>query len=60
MVRDDSTRLAEVVLRTGGEAELHVAPDMYHVWPALLPYHPETERTLALAAEFVTRTVAVS
>jgi acetyl esterase/lipase len=53
MIRDDSTRLVERVRRFGGEIELHVAPDMFHVWPALLPNHPETLRALALSDEFV-------
>jgi acetyl esterase/lipase len=53
MIRDDSTRLVEAATAHGCEATLHIAPDMYHVWPALLPNHPETMRTLAIAADFV-------
>lgn len=60
MIRDDSTRLVDAAQRDGCDAELHIAPDMYHVWPALLPEHPETLRALALASDFVTRTIAVS
>lgn len=55
MIRDDSTRLVEAALRDGCSAELHVAPDMYHVWTALLPTHPETLRALSLTRDFVVR-----
>ena len=60
MIRDDSTRLVDAVRPFGCDAEVHIAPDMYHVWPALLPDHPETMRALALASGFVSRVVAVS
>jgi acetyl esterase/lipase len=53
MIRDDSIRLVDAANATGGNARLHIAPDMYHVWPALLPNHPETMRALAIAADFV-------
>ena len=53
MIRDDSVRLVSAATSSGCRAELHVAPDMFHVWPALLPNHPETLRTLAIAAAFV-------
>ena len=53
MIRDDSTRLVGVARRAGCEIRLHIAPDMYHVWPALLPNHPETLRAVAIANAFV-------
>lgn len=53
MIRDDAQRLVDAALESGCEAALHVAPDMYHVWPALLPNHPETMRAMQLAAQFV-------
>lgn len=53
MIRDDSIRLVDAVNASGGDGRIHVAPDMYHVWPALLPNHPETMRALAIAADFV-------
>jgi monoterpene epsilon-lactone hydrolase len=53
MIRDDSTRLVEAAVGGGCKAVLHLAPDMFHVWPALLPNHPETMRALAIAADFV-------
>ncbi len=53
MILDDSTRLVDAVRATGGDARLHVAEDMYHVWPALLPHHPETATLLARCAEFI-------
>lgn len=56
MILDDSTRLVAAAERDGCTARLHVAPDMYHVWPALLPNHPETLRALAVCAEFAADT----
>ena len=53
MIRDDSVRLVEAAQRDGCDATLQVAPDMYHVWPALLPNHPETMRAMQLAGQFV-------
>lgn len=58
MIRDDAVRLVDRVNQTGGGAELHIAPDMFHVWPALLPNHPETIRALAIAADFVKKSRA--
>ncbi len=58
MIRDDAARLVQAAKRDGCEAVLHIAPDMYHVWPALLPNHPETMRTMALAAGFVQECVS--
>jgi len=55
MIRDDATRLVDRARRHGCEATLHIAPDMYHVWPALLPGHPDTLVAEARAAEFVSR-----
>ena len=53
MILDDSVRLVEAAMRDGCHADLQVAPDMYHVWVALLPNHPETVRALAITSEFV-------
>lgn len=53
MIRDDSKRLLDAATRDGCDAVLHLAPDMYHVWPALLPNHPETLRAMLLAAQFI-------
>ena len=52
MIRDDAVRLVAAAARDGCDATLHVAPHMYHVWPALLPNHRETRRVLQLAARF--------
>lgn len=57
MIRDDSTRLVTQVNATGGHATLHLSPDMYHVWPAVLPGHPETLLVEARTAEFVREVV---
>lgn len=55
MILDDSTRLVQRARGDGCDATLHVAPDMYHVWPALLPNHPETFAAESRTAEFVRR-----
>lgn len=55
MILDDSTRMVAAARRDGCSAELHIAEDMYHVWPALLPNHPETMRALAISAKFAQR-----
>lgn len=52
MIRDDAVRLVAAATRDGCDAILHVAPHMYHVWPALLPNHRETRVVLQLAARF--------
>lgn len=57
MIRDDAVRLVAAATRDGCDAALHVASDMFHVWPALLPNHPETLRALAIAAAFVRVTI---
>jgi acetyl esterase/lipase len=54
MILDDSVRLARRAQSAGCEATLHVAADMYHVWPALLPNHAETLKLLAMCREWVT------
>lgn len=53
MILDDSIRLTEAARRTGAQVDLVVEEDMFHVWPALLPNHPATKRTLARSAEFI-------
>jgi epsilon-lactone hydrolase len=58
MILDDSLRLAERATAAGVEVDLHVAPDMYHVWPAVVPDHPDSLRALAVCAEFVARHAA--
>jgi acetyl esterase/lipase len=53
MILDDSIRLVERAGATAGHATLHLAPDMYHVWPAVLPGHPETLLAEARMSEFI-------
>lgn len=53
MILDDSIRLTDAARRTGVQVDLVIEDDMFHVWPALLPHHPATKRTLAKSAEFV-------
>ena len=54
MILDDSVRLARKAQSDGCEVSLHVADDMFHVWPALLPNHAETLKLLAMCREWVT------
>ncbi|MDF1596890.1 MAG: alpha/beta hydrolase [Acidimicrobiia bacterium] len=53
MILDDSLNLAEAAKRDGADVDLILEPDMFHVWPALIPGHPATARAMAKSAEFV-------
>ena len=53
MILDDSLRLVEAAERDNVEIELIIEPDMFHVWPAVVPNHPATARTLARSADFI-------
>lgn len=55
MILEDSRRLVAGAVSAGSDAELHVEPDMYHVWPAILPEHEATRRTLDRAGEWMSR-----
>jgi len=57
MVLDDSLRLADRARTAGVEVDLHVEPDMFHVWPAIVPDHPASLRALAHLAEWIARRV---
>jgi acetyl esterase/lipase len=58
MILDDATRLVDRARADGCDVTLHVAPDMYHVWPALLPGHRESLIAEARTSEWVARHVA--
>jgi acetyl esterase/lipase len=61
MVLDDSVRLVDKARAAGVDVELHVEPDMFHVWPAVIPNAPASLRALAHVAEWVaTRVTAPS
>jgi acetyl esterase/lipase len=53
MILDDSISLVEAAQRDGVDVDLIIEPDMFHVWPALIPKHAATARTLAKSAEFL-------
>lgn len=53
MILDDSLRLVEAAERDGARVELIVESDMFHVWPAVIPRHPATARTLARTSDFI-------
>jgi monoterpene epsilon-lactone hydrolase len=53
MLLSDSTRFAERAVAAGVDITLHVEPDMYHVWPAILPRHPASVRAIDLAAGWI-------
>ena len=53
MILDDSLRLVEKAGADGADVLLRVEDDMFHVWPALLPNHEATLRTLTAVAGFV-------
>jgi epsilon-lactone hydrolase len=58
MVLDDSIRLVDKARAAGVDVELHVEPDMFHVWPAVIPNAPASLRALAHVAEWVATRVA--
>ena len=58
MILDDSLRLVAAAERDGIEVELIVESDMFHVWPAVVPNHPATARTLARSSDFVVSQIA--
>jgi acetyl esterase/lipase len=53
MILDDARRLVEKAKKDGAVVTLIVENDMFHVWPALLPNHDATRRTMTAVAEFV-------
>lgn len=53
MILDDAVRLVDKARADGADVTLRVEEDMFHVWPALLPNHEATLRTLTSVAEFV-------
>lgn len=53
MILDDSVRLVARAEADGAAVTLRIEDDMFHVWPALLPSHEATRRTLTAVAEFV-------
>jgi acetyl esterase/lipase len=53
MILDDAIRLAEKARGDGAEVTLQIEEDMFHVWPALLPDHVATLRTMTAVAGFV-------
>ena len=55
MILDDARRLVEKARADGAEVSLIIEKDMFHVWPALLPNHDATRRTMSAVAEFVRR-----
>ena len=53
MILDDSARLVANADRDGVESTFVVEDEMMHVWPALVPWEPATERTLEAAATWI-------
>ena len=55
MILDDALRLTDAAQRDEVEVDLHIAYDMFHVWPAFLPNHPDTHNALAACRDFTAR-----
>lgn len=60
MILDDARRLVDKARSDGVPVVLEVEPDMFHVWPALLPDHAATRRTMTQVGEFVRRELSLS
>lgn len=59
MILDDATRLADRARRQGVDVRVEVEPDMFHVWPVVVPKHPASRRAIELAGGFIrSRTAA--
>jgi len=58
IILDDATRFAEKAERAGVDVTLHIEPAMFHVWPALIPNHPTSRRTILLVADWIARTTS--
>src|SRR4029079_2762918 len=50
---DDACALARAFGTAGVAVELHVVPDMPHVWPFMLPAHEASQRAFDDIARFV-------
>jgi monoterpene epsilon-lactone hydrolase len=59
ILRDDSTRIVEVLRQAGGVAEVAVWPDCPHGWQLLDGYLPEARAALRDVADFVSEIVSV-
>jgi epsilon-lactone hydrolase len=53
LLLDDSRRVHDGVVATGGSSRLHVYDDVHHVWQMLTPFVPEAREALAEAAAFI-------
>jgi acetyl esterase/lipase len=53
MILDDACRLVDKATSDGADVTFIIEDDMFHVWPALLPNHDATRRTMTAVAEFV-------
>jgi len=53
MILDDAVRLKDHADRAGVDATLVIEPDMMHVWPAIVPWEPASQRTFEECREWV-------
>jgi monoterpene epsilon-lactone hydrolase len=53
MLRDDSIRLAEKLREAGVSVQLEVWPKVFHAWPVLADYVPESRAAVKLIVEFI-------
>ena len=53
----DSTRAADKVAAAGGDVDLEVWPDMWHVFQAFVHQMPESRRAIAKIGAFVRRSL---
>ena len=53
MILDDSTRLIANAKRDGVDATFHVADEMVHVWPAIVPWEPASTEALDVVSGWI-------
>jgi acetyl esterase/lipase len=57
MILEDSTRLADRAEAAGVDVTLVVEPEMFHVWPVIVPRHPASVRAFNTAAHWIQQMV---
>jgi acetyl esterase/lipase len=59
LLLDDSRRVHERVIATGGESRLSIYDDVHHGWQMLTAFVPEARSALGEAAAFIRRHLGV-
>jgi acetyl esterase/lipase len=55
MLLSDSLTIADKIKKSGGEVELYLAEEMFHVWPLATGLFPEATKAMDAALEYIGR-----